>query len=379
MDKKQKTLIGSDYYLPHWTGIVKGIHNLASRLDMQFTVITVQHNESLLPEELIDNVKILRSKPLFKFSRAAISIAAIASFAREVKNHDCVLINSPCSNILPYSILAKLFRKKLVIFHQGDLTLRQGKLNRIIEIAFWICTYLSCALADVVSSYTEDYAKTSSVLRFFSNKRRAMLMPMLLKPKSATPPESISKMINAKKQGEILIGFAGRFVHEKGFDVLFDAIPNVIKSIPNARFIFAGATQMGYENFFEEIADKYEKVKQHIIMLGLLSEADLWDFYYGIDLCVISSRTDCFPLVQMEACLCGKPSVCTDIPGARYLVKHTGFGEICKKEDPQELARALIKVASNLSSYSGNFQKVKDYLSVDACLKEATLILKPLS
>jgi SAM-dependent methyltransferase len=47
-------------------------------------------------------------------------------------------------------------------------------------------------------------------------------------------------------------------------------------------------------------------------------------------------------LVQVEAMLCGTPVVASDIPGARVVVRETGFGLLAPPADPQGLAEALV-------------------------------------
>ncbi len=46
-------------------------------------------------------------------------------------------------------------------------------------------------------------------------------------------------------------------------------------------------------------------------------------------------------LVQVEAMLAGTPVVATDIPGARVVVRETGYGLLCGPESPESLARSL--------------------------------------
>ncbi|MGH2621219.1 MAG: methyltransferase domain-containing protein, partial [Anaerolineales bacterium] len=46
--------------------------------------------------------------------------------------------------------------------------------------------------------------------------------------------------------------------------------------------------------------------------------------------------------VQVEALLCGTPVVASDIPGARVVVRETGYGLLAPANDPQGLAEALV-------------------------------------
>lgn len=361
-----RILMASEYYTPHWTGIVKAFAGLTKQLidkGHSVTVVTTQYDKKLKTAEVIDGITIIRCPYVFKISRTYYSISILLQFISQLKNHECVIINSPNSNILPFSCLAKLFRKKLIIYHQGDLMLPRKTGNEVvhffIEKVFDACTFLSFCMADTVSTYTLDYAMNSRVMKYFIPKFRAYIPAITLSTKKPSAP-FIKKMDDLKKK-YTLIGFAGRFVEEKGFDVLFQAIHQVIKKIPHARFIFAGQTHISYEPFFEKNVTLIKKNAGRIEFLGLLDDAELALFYSVIDVFVISSRSDCYPLTQIEAALSGCPIVATDIPGARMLVKETGLGQITSANDPIQLAHTIVSVVENKDRYKKNAHNVRRY------------------
>jgi glycosyltransferase involved in cell wall biosynthesis len=370
---KKSILLVSDFYHPHWTGITKGIKKLVCELgsEFDFRVVTIAYTADLKETETIDAAKVIRAKPTLKISRGFLSIEMFLNLIRQIFKTDLVLINSPSLYILPASILAKLFGKKLVIFHQGDLILRQGLTNRIIEWAFDFCTKCSCYLADVVSTYTQDYCQHSRVLSPFQKKFRPLLMPIPLPKAQSDKSDKLGSLEQAKIENKFIFGLAGRFVWEKGYDLLFQAIPKVIKEVPAVHFAFAGPTAMPYEDFFSESAQLYESIKPHVSLLGLLGEEDLAHFYKQIDCVVISSRSDCFNLVQAEACLAGVPSIVTNIPGARWLVKTTGFGLVAETEDVESLAKTLIQMTKQRQEILSKHSAVYEILNDDKVIQQA--------
>ncbi|KXK07584.1 MAG: putative poly(glycerol-phosphate) alpha-glucosyltransferase [Microgenomates bacterium OLB22] len=140
-------------------------------------------------------------------------------------------------------------------------------------------------------------------------------------------------------------------MEEKGFDILLQAIPLVLKEQPNTHFLFAGDTHISYEPFFEQVQSLIEENKEKITLLGLLDGPELTYFYKSLSLFALSSRSDCFPLTQMEAVRSGVPVVVTNIPGARMLVKETGCGIIVPAEHVKQLARAIITILQNPADY----------------------------
>jgi glycosyltransferase involved in cell wall biosynthesis len=252
-----------------------------------------------------------------------------------------------------------------VIFHQGDLTLAQGVVNKIVEFAFYLSTKLSMKMSDVVSTYAQDYAQQSPLLSQFMHKFHQLLMPIYLGSKENSEPDAIKPILELKKNGKVIFGFGGRFVNEKGFDVLLQAIPLILEKIPNAHFAFAGETKMSYEQTYEKLAPQIQKLSEHISILGLLNGSALRWFYDSIDFIVIPSRSDCCPLVQMEACLDGRPSICSDIPGAGYIVKASGFGRIFQSENSKDLADKVLDAVESRSQIQENYPKLKELLDLE--------------
>lgn len=358
---KTKLLIVTDYFYPHWTGYAKWVYYVVASLEgkSDVTVLTVQHESGLRKEERMFSARIIREPFLFTISRSKYSLAMIMRFLSIVNNNNVILINSPCANILPLAIITKLVGKKLLIFHQGDLILPKGFINRVMQTSFDISSYISFAIADKVSTYTKDYAKHSRVLKPFLSKCYSLLPPIFIPPQKSF-----------KKDRKILFGFAGRFVEEKGFDILLAAIPKVLDKLPQAHFVFAGETNISYENFFEKVNSLLQKVEQHITLLGLLSKERLIHFYETISFIVIPSRSDCFNLVQAEAMIAGTPSIVSNIPGARYLVKETGFGMLFEKENADDLAEKLILAVANRKNIVNKYKNVLSVLEKKICEKE---------
>ncbi len=336
---QKKLLIITDYFYPHWTGLSRSIESAARILSESHnvTVLTAQHSPELPKSEMFGTIAIVRSRPLMRISRACWSPQLCLTFLEMVQNFDAVLINLPCSNVAPIALVAKLYRKNLVLFHQGDLILRRSIGNWLIEKAFDWCTKISCALADSVSTYSLDYAQHSRILCNFLHKCTPVILPVRVAP-------SASK--RTFHSASPLFGLAGRFVHEKGFDIAFRAIPRIVELFPNAHFLFAGDTNVVYEDFYQQSRIFLEPIRNHITFLGLLDEQEMRGFYEAVDFMIIPSRSDSFNMVQAEAALCGTPSISSDIPGLRSLIKETGFGILFEMPNPESLSNAVIEAVS---------------------------------
>ncbi len=359
---KKKILFLTDYYLPHWTGLSKSLNLMVGALETKAvcSVLTIKHHPDLKNIEKNDQHFIHRVNYWFSFSRAKFAPAILLSYLKLVLNQDLVVINSPFTFVLPATILAKILRKKVFIFHQGDLTLPTGFINKIIQLVFNIASFMAFSLADGLATYTNDYVVNSRLLKYFVNKSKNFIVPI---PMTPTVTKSLTKITELRKEHQLIIGLSGRFVEEKGFDLLFKAIPKIKNK--NIHFVFAGEKNMGYEDFFSQNQQLYNQVKKEITFLGLLAGDELESFYFSLDALVMPSRSDCFGLVQAEAVKYDKPVIVTNIIGGRDMVRTTHFGEVADSENPTSLAEKIDLFAKNKNSYKKYLPNVKKYFDYE--------------
>src|SRR3989338_41425 len=124
MAKSNSVLLVSEYFYPHWTGISKSFYYIATNIikqGYQVTVLTTQYDNKLQQQSIIDKVEVIRVPYQFRLSRTHYSLTIIARFIGIIGRYQTVIINSPNSNILLLSLISKIFRKKLIIYHQGDI------------------------------------------------------------------------------------------------------------------------------------------------------------------------------------------------------------------------------------------------------------------
>ncbi|MBI5449493.1 glycosyltransferase family 4 protein [Candidatus Gottesmanbacteria bacterium] len=368
-----KVLFILTYYSPHWTGLTRYAIQLAEGLtpSHDITVVTTKHNASLLREENICGVRVIRSPVIGRLSRSQFSLVLFWDIIMQLVRTDRVIVFLPFVEVMFVAFFAKLFGKKFFLVHNGDLVLPKGYINRIIERCYWFMTDAALTLCHRVILYTEDYARHSSLLLRHKTKWAVVLPPFTVAPTARRQCQPAARSMRSGVR--FVVGFAGRFVEEKGFDVLLAAIPLVRKKVSDVRFVFAGETHMGYESFFE----RHEmSVKQEDIMLmGRIDWRDMGCFYGALDVFVVSSRSDCFPSTQIEAMLSGVPVVVTDIPGARVPVERIGMGVIVPSENAEALAKGIIKVLLHRNRYARKHKKAVALFSEKRSIAEIQKIV----
>jgi glycosyltransferase involved in cell wall biosynthesis len=341
------------YYHPHWTGLTAYARRIAEGLagrGHEVSVLTTRHDPGLPRHEVINGVAVHRVDLSLTVSRSAIALGLLPKLAGMLGRVDAISIHIPYPEVLPATVLARLRGVEVFITHNGDLLLPEGPSKRALEALYLWTTYLAGRWSTAVIPQTEDYSRSSKLLSRLRSKLRFIYAPVDLPPPDAG--QVAAQRTRLGLDGKTLIGFAGRFVEEKGFDFLLQAVPRILSELPDAHFVFAGESNIPYERFYQTNQQLLERYRDRFTLLGLIRDPqEMANFYGLIDLFALPSRSDCFPSTQIEAVRAGTPLVTADIPGAREIVRVTGMGELVAARDPEALARGIVSVARDLERY----------------------------
>ncbi len=355
-----KILTALTYYYPHWTGLTAFAVRLAEGLagrGHQVTVVTSRYRSDLPADEVHNGVRIVRVRPILRVSRGQVMPSFLPAVGRLIREHDIVQVHTPMLETAAVAYLAHRAGRKLLMTHHGDLVMPNGAWNQFVEGTVGYLLRKGGEQADLISIYTRDYAEHSAFLRSFGDKVVPVYPPFSF-PR-ANPEAAVAWRRELGLDGAKVVGFAGRWVEEKGFDYLLEAIPLVRERHPRTVFVYAGETRVVYERFYERCRPLLEAYGQHVIQLGLITDSQrMADYYAMCDVFALPSRTDCLASVQVESMLCGTPVVSTDIPGAREVVKVTGMGLLVPPGDAHALAAGLAQVLDDPALYQRSYAHI---------------------
>ncbi|MEX0605678.1 MAG: glycosyltransferase [Marinobacter sp.] len=131
----------------------------------------------------------------------------------------------------------------------------------------------------------------------------------------------------------VLVGCAGRFSPQKGFDLL----PDILSALPNhVHVVHAGDGE--YEDTIKAAINARSESKR-IHFVGY--QSNMQAFFRSIDLFLLCSRNEGMANVLNEAMSFGIPVVSTRVPGSEELLAHGKYGVLTDVNDVQAMAEGI--------------------------------------
>lgn len=141
---------------------------------------------------------------------------------------------------------------------------------------------------------------------------------------------------NFKVNSPAVIGFAGRYHAAKGYPYLFEAMA-ALKDQP-VIFKIAGRGASLENPEVKALFEQHQLSADKVQLLGEVS--DMPAFYQSIDAFLLTSITEGFPNVLVEAMASGLPCITTDVGDAKYIVQELGW--VAPPRDAAALAEAVL-------------------------------------
>jgi glycosyltransferase involved in cell wall biosynthesis len=135
--------------------------------------------------------------------------------------------------------------------------------------------------------------------------------------------------------GGLVVGAVSTLRRAKRIDVLLDAMPRVLREVPEARLVVAGEGPLRDE-LHAQAARLGLQVEWHAPFVAPPAR-----YLNGLDVYVLSSSWEAFPIGPLEAMACGVPQVVSAVGGTgESVVPETGVR--VPPRDPEALASAIV-------------------------------------
>ncbi len=350
-----RILFALTYYRPYTSGLTIYVERLARglvRRGHHVTVLTSQYDPSLPKLEWLDGVRIVRAPVLARVSKGVIMPTFGWLATRLALEHDAMSLHLPQFDAPGLALRGRILKQPVVLTYHSDLKLPPGLLNQVANRVVNVANQLAAALATRIVAYTQDFADSSPYLRRWHKKVTIIPPPIEV---ANIPEEEIHAFRRRWNLQGPVIGMAARLAAEKGVEILLEALPRILAVYPTARVLFAGQHDhvLGEEEYARRLAPLLDQFRDHWTFLGILSPKEMAAFFPNLDVLVVPSlnSTETFGLVQVEAMLCGTPTVASNLPGVRQPPLMTGMGKVVPVGDAGALADAILEVIAHRAHY----------------------------
>lgn len=190
--------------------------------------------------------------------------------------------------------------------------------------------------------------------------------------------DTILRQYSPKK----IILTVGRLIDLKGTIYLIEAMPEILKKIPDVLLIIIGA---GPESQKLEQRISELGVQEQVIMAGLIERDRLPLYYHAADVFVLPSldldgRTEGLGVVLLEAMAVGCPVIGSNVGGIPDIIADGENGFLVPSRDSLILAEKIIEIVSNRSladkfRYNGKIS-IKEKFSWDIIVQNFFSIYK---
>ena len=164
-------------------------------------------------------------------------------------------------------------------------------------------------------------------------------------------PDAMQKRKELGLQDKKIIISVGRLVHRKGQDNLIQAMPAVLKKIPNAHLLLVG--EGPYRKHLEKLVTK-SSLEQNVTFAGRIMYDKLPSYLSAADLFAMPSRSRFFGLeveglgiVYLEASACGIPVVAGNSGGAPDAVLEGVTGLCVDGTNIEQITAAIVEICSD--------------------------------
>ncbi|MGL4799662.1 MAG: glycosyltransferase family 4 protein [Cellulosilyticaceae bacterium] len=342
--------IFSDTYLPQVNGVVSSIVTLEKQLRKQghnVYIFTISHPKA---QEKEANVYRLPSMPFVFLKDHRVGLLYSPKLVHKIKKLKLDIILSQTEFSLGF--FARLVSKQLhiPIVHTYHTMYEEYMhyISKGVEFSPEFARKYSKMFCNHVDGIVAPTAKTKDLLLSYGVKKPIEVIPTGIdfspfNPSSYTEDEitTLRQEFGLTKETPVIL-FVGRVAKEKSIDIIFQALPKVIKALPEAKMLLVGD---GPELInLKKLAAKLG-LTDHIIFAGMRPWSQIGKYYQLGNVFVSASVSETQGLTFAEAMAATLPVIAKVDESIQGLVENDVNGKLFETVD--ELSDALIRILSD--------------------------------
>jgi phosphatidylinositol alpha-1,6-mannosyltransferase len=344
----KKILLVTNDFGPRAGGIETFVIGLLERIKgHEVTVFTSQQGDtSVYDQQWIEKfgVRVIRDQskillPSWRVTRAAKKIVA-------AKNINVVVFGAAAPLALMSPSLRKSGVKKIIALTHGHevwwakifpFRLAIKRIGKNVDHLTYLGEFTRQAISKPLTRKS-----TTEMVKIAPGIDTAHFIPQ---------PDAMQKRKELGLQDKKIIISVGRLVHRKGQDNLVQAMPAVLKKIPNAHLLLVG--EGPYRKHLEKLVMK-SSLEQNVTFAGRIMYDRLPSYLSAADLFAMPSRSRFFGLeveglgiVYLEASACGIPVVAGNSGGAPDAVLEGVTGLCVDGTNIEQITAAIVEICSD--------------------------------
>lgn len=264
---------------------------------------------------------------------------------------------------LDWQILIYALGNKIPLICRPELNEKQssrGLIKTFLRTSFlqWYFSQVSAFLY-IGKRAKEDY------LGFGGDNQKAFFSPYAIdnsvysqSNETATSKKQLQKQMGFENCQCVLL-FAGKFIPQKGFSLLVEALKLIDPQIKLGLLIVGDGPER--ESSLKQLS---QTKLEHVYFAGFQNQSNMPKFYSSADVLVVPSIREPWGLVVNEAMASGIPVIASNCVGAAYdLVEEGKTGYIFESNNPKALAHSVTQFMKIFSAFGFSETYIKNKVS----------------
>ena len=270
-------------------------------------------------------------------------VVNITSLFAKINNKKIRSLKLP--NLFPWCILSKIYLKLLILFYRPDLIIVHG--GRAVNFAYGTGIKIIPIIGVTHSYSTRHILKCNYIIALDQLLKHHLISSGYPESQIFIVPNMINtpaKKINnfSQKKTEYVIGALGRFVPEKGFNYLIEAISILRDRKYRVKLLIGGAGPLEIQ--LKKLAHGLN-IGKNIEFIGWINDKE--SFFKTVDIFCIPSVFETFGIVALEAMSHQVPIVATKTAGASQIFEAGSDALITNTASNQGLADNIAYLIDN--------------------------------
>ncbi|MCK4386500.1 MAG: glycosyltransferase family 4 protein [Candidatus Pacebacteria bacterium] len=269
------------------------------------------------------------------------------------KSADIIYAQDPVSVGLPTMLANKILRKRFFIRIAGDYAWEQGVQRFGVKDNLDDFSAKQKGYSFFVQLFKKiqtKVAKAADVVIVPSHYFKTIIVNWSIQP------EKINVIYNGIKltpqnlletrppREEKIILSVGRLVPWKGFKVLIETMPDILKEIPEAKLVIVGSGPQKEE--LKKTIDGLN-LQGKVILTGQLEKKEVLKYMREVDMFVLNTKYEGFAHLLLEASNAMVPIITTNIGGNSELIENNKEGILIEPNNKEEIKNAVLKIFRN--------------------------------